>query len=164
MHVESFLREVYSISLINLKRLINYRITALSWSSKQKENSIFKLFRSLNKLLHIINLHCMPWSYRLAIEKSKSKYTYTPVSKYLALITSDQVNSNTSAFEWLYKNLEDQYSKDVLEWFIKVRTSYALLGEMAFDIYPNSFHERECSNLKDFNKICSKKFKITFKN
>jgi len=68
---------------------------------------------------------------------------------------------NPDRFDRIYELLADEESKKTFDWFIKYRITFAIIGEIAYDIFTPRITKQDLENSrKKLQKISDNKYKI----
>jgi len=114
----------------------------------------------INHYLEILGFHITRTR-----EWNRIKQLITTTPEFLWKLSAFQVLTsalkNPECFDQIYEMLQDQASKETLDWFIRYRVAYAFLAEEAYNIYicPITKEDWDCM-LSGLEKIDSKTYKI----
>jgi len=129
-HTSKLIEETFEeIQKFNYRRFID----EIQNMSRYPQSRSFRHKKHIiNSFLERIGLHLM---YKSTLEELKCS-SYSKMGKWSAVGTIQLALKSPERFDEVYNILSDEESKSIFDWFIKYRTAYAFLGELAGEIYP----------------------------
>lgn len=132
-HIKSLLYEIVNDIQLHIKydKDNNIDLNILYWKMYDSIQNHIKYNSPLYDLSFI--------EYKTIVEK----FAYTTIHKLENLQFLINTLLNKDKLDYAYSILSDNESKNVFNWLIKCKTTYAFVGELAWSIYPNNNYIKE---------------------
>lgn len=127
----------------------------LKQSSRNDALSVWTLIHK-QRFLKYLGFFIVP---SIKMLKMAAKFVYEETGKYTSIGTIFDLMFTSDKIEEVYELLHDEPSKTTLEWLLKFRFAYAVLGNAAEHIFPNPLTQEQ-SGLKSALKKRGNLFKI----
>jgi len=141
-HTSKLIEEAFEeIQKFNYRRFID---ELQNISKYQQKENFGKVKHIISNFLERIGLHLM---YKSTFEELQYS-SYNKMGKWSAVGTLQLALKSPERFDEVYNILSDEESKSIFDWFIKYRTAYAFLGELAEEICPAKLIRSESFKLE----------------
>jgi len=130
LHTSKLIEEAFErVQEFNYRRFID---EIRNISGNLPKGSLSRKRHIINQFLERFGLHLI---YKSALEELQYS-SYSKMGKWSAVGTLQLALKSPEKFDEIYNILSDEESKSIFDWFIKYRTAYAFLGELAEEVYP----------------------------